>query len=109
MWIADVVPEEVISSSAWGNPIRDRVWQTFANRAERNAHGSDGMMGICLDDRSTWEYRAGAWYPHITNWRPWTPFFYWGSPNPDPSTIITTSATAYMRRVGDVCEVTFQG
>ena len=111
-WIADVVPEEVISSSIWGNEIRNRVWQTFANRTERNAHAQDGMMCICLDDRSTWEYRAGiGWFPFITQWRPWTIYMAWGpSSGPDWTTIITQSGVyAAMRRIGNRVEVEWEG
>lgn len=70
MWIADVVPEEGISSSQYGNPIRDRVVQTFTDLTEANAHVASLPVGAtCHIEGSGYCYRkdgSGQWRPLFT-------------------------------------------
>jgi hypothetical protein len=74
-WIADVVPDEVISSTAWGNIVRDRVVQVFDSDADRNAnaHPREGMLAWSRDD-----HRLAAWLDATLTWQvivePYAPF-----------------------------------
>lgn len=69
-WVADVEPNTTISSSQYGNAIRDRVVHQFANVAERNAQAIpvDGMFCYTAAERTVWCYvAAGGW-----GWRIWS-------------------------------------
>lgn len=64
-WIADVITRTTIQST-WGNAVRDRIVQTFANAAEANAHLSlpDGaLMTLPTVDRHVYRKQSGAWFP----------------------------------------------
>lgn len=53
-------------ATAWGNELRDRSTQVFANAAERDAQWTappDGAFAVTLDDGLTHQRQAGAWYP----------------------------------------------
>jgi len=52
--------------AAWGNEIRDRTSQVFANAAERDAQWTappDGAFAVTLDDGLTHQRVLGEWYP----------------------------------------------
>ena len=63
MWIDDVVPYNTIESG-WGNAVRDRVVQTFATQAERDAHLAslpEGALCQQQDTKVLYVKRSGAW------------------------------------------------
>ena len=73
-WIPDVYPEEQISSSQWGNLIRDRVHHVFANAGERYAATpKDGMICVQEDNSTFYRYQTGnnGWVVMETPWRQW--------------------------------------
>lgn len=71
MWIDDVIPGAVIRSAAWGNTVRDRIVQTYATRAERDAHPlPDGSLCTTAEDRRLWQYRGDLARWIIVN-EPW--------------------------------------
>lgn len=107
-WIADVVPEEVISSTAWGNLIRDRIVQVFDSEADRNAnaHTRPGMLAWsnAEDELSlaVWTARYGAWSTLTEAMKVWEPVVYSG-----PTTIWSSvNHGCHYRRNFGFCEVT---
>lgn len=61
-WIADVVTRTTIRS-VWGNQIRDRTVQAFANAGERDAHATvpDGALNVPLDSGIVERKWQGVW------------------------------------------------
>jgi hypothetical protein len=83
--IADVVPGEGISSTAWGNVIRDRVVQVFDSEADRNAYTEEreGQFAWSRDARSlaVWCPDQGGtfnWQCVIEPYKPFTPRLWIG-------------------------------
>ena len=82
-WVSDVAPKMVISSSQYGNPIRDRVVHQFASAAERDATARpvSGMMAWCELEKTLYIWQASAqesgaadtWQVFETAWMPWSP------------------------------------
>jgi len=67
-WIADVAPYTTIQS-AWGNNVRNRVVQTFADTAERDSHTAtlpDGSIAYCVSPDRLYVKRGGTWRPLVT-------------------------------------------
>lgn len=82
-WIADVVPEADISSTLWGNVVRDRVVQVFDSDAERDATAvpRPGMVAwsILENELAVWVSEDTGWMVLMEMWRPWTPQVYMGA------------------------------
>lgn len=93
-WVQDVAPKHVISSSQFGNPIRDRVIHQFNSVAERDATARPvvGMMCYCLTEATYYAYlypkpwyNVGApplgplWCIWDTGWVAW-PAELWSGP-----------------------------
>ena len=105
-WIADVVPEENISSTMWGNLIRDRVVHTFDSEADRNATSvpRPGMLSwSILENRlALWMGTDPGWVILFEPWRAWTPVV-WSGPTTN-FTILANNGSQY-RHQGFMCEV----
>lgn len=62
-WLTDVAPYSVIQSS-WGNSVRDRIVQTFADWNEANAHiGQLPENSIAAIGAYYYRKLSGAWRP----------------------------------------------
>lgn len=90
-WIADVAPGANISSTAWGNLVRDRIVQVFDSDAERNAtaHPRDGMLAWTVAESrlALWFSVDMGWVVIFEPWRAWNPVVWSG-----PTTPLTTTA-----------------
>src|SRR5262245_34792129 len=82
-WIPDVAPGDAISSTAWGNIVRDRVVQVFASDAERNgtADPRPGMLAWTelQAELAVWVSEDTGWMVLMERWQPWTPATYMGA------------------------------
>jgi hypothetical protein len=61
--LPDVVPGEPVAST-WGNDIRDRTLQRYADAAARDTENptpDPGDLAFTEDDGATWVYRSGGW------------------------------------------------
>jgi hypothetical protein len=101
-----VVPEEVISSTSWGNVVRDRIVQVFDSVADRNASAvpRQGMVAWSIAEGNLALYMDGTngWVTVTETWKPWTPTVFSG-----PTTIwalIANNGSQYRRRFGQ-CEI----
>ena len=58
----DVAPDGPISTT-WGNTIRNRTVQVFANNAERDSWATppNGALCVTIDTWTLWFRRTGAW------------------------------------------------
>lgn len=81
-WIADVVPGETISSTVYGNVVRDRVVQVFDSDADRdaNAHPKEGMLAWSRDAHrlAAWVNLANGWQVIIEPFHDFTPRLWIG-------------------------------
>src|SRR5262249_26202166 len=115
-WINDVFPKEVLSSSQFGNLIRDRVVHQFNSVAERDATAIPklGMMCYCVAEKTLYIFEApvlwwniGApaiapqWCVFDTGWVTWSPQVWSG---PTTTWSATTTKCTYRRTLG-TCEV----
>lgn len=62
-WINDVVPNEAISSSQYGNAIRDKVIHQFDSVAQRNAQAvpQRGMHCWCIAEATEYRHDGTGW------------------------------------------------
>lgn len=118
-WVADVAPKMVISSSQYGNPIRDRVVHQFSSVAERDATATPkvGMLCYCYTERTLYLYQwtsewwnpgtplvSPQWVVYDTGWVPWDARVWSG-----PTTMWAADDmnAAYRRTLG-ACDVFVQ-
>jgi hypothetical protein len=105
-WIADVVPEEVISSTMWGNVVRDRVVHVFDSDADRAATANPrvGMMSWTLDELrlSVWLSSEAGWLILWEPWRAWTPDVWSGPTSTFP---MVANRSSQWRHIGFEAEV----
>lgn len=97
-WIGDVVPNELISSTNWGNRIRDQVVQVFESNADRNAnaHPRVGMFAWSELDFELACYGGAdpGWMVLIQKWQAWTPDVMMGAAH---LPVLTDHGTGYRR------------
>jgi hypothetical protein len=105
-WIGDVVPEETISSTMWGNLVRDRVVHVFDSEAERNATAvpRQGMLSWSIAENrlALWMGADPGWVVIFEPWRAWSPTV-WSGPTTN-FTVVANNGSQY-RHEGYMCEV----
>jgi hypothetical protein len=103
-WIADVVPDETISSTSWGNIIRDRVVQVFDSDADRNAnaHPREGMLAWSRDAHrlAVWINSTLTWQVIVEPYTPYTPRLWVGVTEFGIDTLVSSG----YRRIYGACQ-----
>jgi len=93
-WIPDVVPDQTISSTAWGNLIRDRVVQVFDSVADRNANAvvREGMLAWARAEHrlSVWVDSTTSWVTVLEPYRTFTPRLWIGATEFGINAIVST-------------------